>query len=75
MCVFYSYRANVNMEKKLTMNWNKVVGSKGRCKVIIDKWTNDNGDEKTSNKIAKFYEPDESKNNTAPAKKFEPGRF
>lgn len=40
----------------LRMNWNKVLGAKGRCKVYIDKYTNDKGEERTSNKISKFYD-------------------
>lgn len=43
--------------EKLQMNWNSVIGSTGRCKVYIDKWKNDNGDEFESNKIKKFYDP------------------
>ena len=75
LCAFFTAIGQRKHGEKLTMNWNKVVGSKGRCKVVIDKWTNNNGDEITSNKIAKFYETDENKSNAAPAKKFEPGRF
>jgi hypothetical protein len=75
LCSFFTAIGQRKHGEKLTMNWNKVVGSKGRCKVVVDKWTNDNGEEKTSNKIVKFYELNDSKNNAAPAKKFEPGRF
>jgi hypothetical protein len=61
----------INQKKhgeKLKMNWNTVIGSTGRCKVYIDKWVNDKGDEMKSNKIKKFYEPaDETPNHPAPA--------
>lgn len=40
----------------LRMNWNAVIGAKGRCKVTIDKWTGNDGTEKQNNKITKFYE-------------------
>lgn len=43
--------------EKAKMNWNLVVGSRGRCKIGIRKWTGNDGEEKTSNKIKKFYEP------------------
>ena len=38
------------------MNWNAVAGAKGRCKVIIDKYTNDKGKTLENNKIAKYYD-------------------
>lgn len=41
----------------LRMNWNAVIGAKGKCKVAIDKWTGNDGTEKQNNKIVKFYEP------------------
>lgn len=58
LCAFF---AGIGQRKKgepLKMNWNAVVGSKGRCKVGIRKWTNDEGREMTFNEIKKFYEPD-----------------
>jgi hypothetical protein len=75
LCAFFTAIGQRKHGEKQNMNWNKVVGSKGRCKVIVDKWTDKNGDEKTNNKITKFYEPDDSKNNATPTKKFEAGRF
>lgn len=55
--------------EKLTMNWNTVVGSTGRCKLGIKKWTNDQGEEKVFNEIKKFYEP------TTQQTVFKPGTF
>lgn len=43
--------------EKLKMNWNTVVGAKGKCHVYIDTYTY-NGQEYQSNKIKKFYVPD-----------------
>ena len=43
--------------RELTMNWNTVIGSKGRCKVKVRNWTSNNGDKMQSNEIVKFYEP------------------
>lgn len=58
----------------LRMNWNAVIGAKGRCKVAIDKWTGNDGAEKQNNKITKFYEP--SAINSAPAQtSFKAGTF
>ena len=38
------------------MNWSAVPGAKGRCKVIVDKYTNDMGQTRENNKIAKYYD-------------------
>lgn len=42
--------------EKLTMDWNKVVGSIGRCHVKQRKYTNNYGEEKTINDVEKFYD-------------------
>lgn len=56
----------------LRMNWNAVTCAKGRCKVIIDKWTNDKGEEYQSNKVRRFYEPEQGNSNTP---SFQAGKF
>ena len=40
----------------LKMNWSKVVGAKGRCKVKVEDYVNDKGEKRTSNKIDKYYD-------------------
>lgn len=40
----------------LKMDWSKVQGAKGRCKVIVEKYTTDKGEERESNKISKYYD-------------------
>ena len=41
------------------MNWNAVIGAKGRCKVTKRSFRSKNtGQELWSNDIEKFYEPD-----------------
>lgn len=57
--------------EKIKPNWSAVVGSTGRCKLGIHKWTGQDGEEKTSNQVKKFYEPPDD----APAAKFTPGAF
>lgn len=64
----------------LRMNWNNVIGAKGRCKVYIDTWKNKNGEEMQSNRIKKFYEPSPAQTvSQAPASSqagvFTPGKF
>lgn len=56
--------------EKVKPNWGAVVGSKGRAKIGIHKWTNDSGEEKSYNQVKKFYEPED-----APAAQFTPGAF
>lgn len=56
----------------LRMDWNKVVGAKGRCKVKSDTYTTDKGEERTSNKIDKYYDFIPT---PTPSKKFTAGDF
>jgi hypothetical protein len=68
LCAFFTGIGQRQKGERITMDWSKVVGSTGRCRVGIRKWTNDNGEELTFNEIKKFYEPDEKP-------KFEAGKF
>lgn len=67
LCAFFASIGQRKKGERITMNWNAVVGSTGRCKIGTRKWTGDKGDEFTSNDIKKFYEKE--------AKGFEPGKF
>lgn len=67
LCAFFTGIGQRQKGERLKMNWNAVVGSKGRCKVGTRKWTNDEGKEMTFNEIKKFYEPE--------GKGFTPGTF
>jgi hypothetical protein len=71
LCAFFTAIGQRKKGEKVTMNWNAVAGSTGRCKVGVRKWKNDKGEELIFNEIKKFYEPAEG----APTKKFEAGRF
>lgn len=44
----------------LKMNWNAAVGKKGKCKVVINKYTDKNGNNRENNRIDKFYAYDEN---------------
>ena len=68
LCAFFTGIGQRKKGEKLSMNWSKVIGSKGRAKVSMIKWKNDNGKEVQSNEIKKFYEPVEKPG-------FEAGRF
>ena len=71
LCAFFTSIGQRKHGEKLKMNWSVVPGSTGRCKVYIDKWTNDKGEERQSNKIKSFLEPTAA----APAAGFTPGKF
>ncbi len=63
----------------LKMDWTKVTGATGKCKVYIDNWTSTNGNQMQSNKIKRFLEPSANDGNTTPQKtpqpSFTPGDF
>ena len=71
LCAFFAAIGQRQHGQKMTMNWNKVPGSKGRCKIDIRTFKKDNGEEQKYNEIKKFYEP---KADTGPAQ-FTPGNF
>lgn len=60
--------------EKLRMNWQTVIGARGRCKVYVDKWTGRDGEEKKSNKIKRFYDPEEVQPQPS-SNDFTPGKF
>lgn len=46
--------------EKLRMNWGAVVGSKGKCKLKLNTYKTNDGEERTNNKVSKFYPYDEA---------------
>ncbi len=54
LCAFFTAIGQRKHGEKVTMNWNAVPGSVGRCKVGIKKYEG-----KDYNEIKKFYEPTE----------------
>lgn len=60
LCAFFKSIGSRKHGERIAMDWNKVVGSKGRCHVIVDKFTsNKTGKQLESNKIKKFLDPEE----------------
>lgn len=51
----------------LRMNWNAAIGKKGKCKVIVNKYTDKNGNNRENNRIEKFYAYDENVQTVQPA--------
>lgn len=58
LCAFFTCIGLRKHGEKLKMNWNKVPGSRGCCRVGQRQWTNDDGKTITMNEIKKFYEPE-----------------
>lgn len=73
LSAFFTGIGQKKKNEKITMNWNAVVGSKGRCHVYVDAWSGRDGEERKSNKVRKFYEPEETQ--TSSNGGFTPGRF
>lgn len=69
LCDFFIGIGQREKGEKINMNWNQVVGSTGKAKVGIRKWTNDDGKEMVFNEIKRFYEPE------AQQTVFKPGTF
>lgn len=58
LCEFFTGIGARKHGEKLRMDWNRVVGSRGRCKVTIREWTsNKTGEKMQGNQIRRFYDP------------------
>ena len=57
LCAFFTAIGQRKHSEKLKMNWNGVVGSKGRLKLGIRTWKGNDGRDYTNNDVKKFYEP------------------
>lgn len=69
LCAFFTGIGQRKKGERITMNWKKVIGSTGRAKIGVRKWTNDQGETLEFNEVKRFYEPED----TTP--KFKPGEF
>lgn len=75
LCAFFMGIGQRKKGEKLRMNWPSVVGSRGRAKVGIRKWTDDKGQEHEMNQIKRFYEPEDQAPFEAKQTTFTPGAF
>lgn len=69
LCQFFTSIGQRQHGEKLKMDWSKVIGAIGRCKIGTRTWKKDDGSEGKSNEVLEFYEPAD----TTPA--FKPGEF
>ena len=68
LCAFFLGIGARKHGEKVSMDWNRVVGARGRCKLGIRKWISDkSGEEMQSNEIKRFYEPEMAQAAPAPA--------
>lgn len=70
LCSFFNAIGARKHGETLRMDWNKVIGARGTCKVGLRKWTGDDGVERESNEISRFYEASAE---TAPT--YQAGKF
>lgn len=58
LCAFFTGIGHRKHGERLRMDWNRVIGSKGRCKVVPREWKSKKNETMYSNEIKKFYEPE-----------------
>lgn len=59
LCEFFTAIGQKKKGERVSMNWNAVIGARGRCKVKKRSFKSKNsGEELWTNDIDKFYEPD-----------------
>lgn len=69
LCSFFKAIGQRQHGQAMKMDWSKVIGAKGRCKLGIHKWTGKDGQAMENNQISKFYEAEAA----APA--YQAGKF
>ena len=75
LCAFFTAIGQRQRGERLNMNWNAVIGARGRCKVGVRKWVNEKtGKEMESNEINRFLEPADGVASPA-SPKYQTGRF
>lgn len=57
LCAFFRAIGAKSHGKTVCMDWGKVPGAAGMCKVTIRKWTGKDGSERESNEIDGFIDP------------------
>jgi hypothetical protein len=60
LCAFFRAIGARKHGERVVMDWGKVIGATGRCKVGVREWTAKDGGIKTSNQIEKFLDPAEA---------------
>lgn len=71
LCQFFTCIGQRKKGEKLRPRWSEVVGSKGRVKVILNKYKDKDGNERTNNRVDRWLEPGEEQKAAA----WTPGNF
>ncbi len=77
LCEFFTAIGQRKHGEPLRMDWSKVLGAHGRCKVGVRDWIGRDGQTMQSNEIKRFYEPSApaAQSAAAPAAGYTPGQF
>ena len=74
LCAFFRAIGQREKDEEIKMNWNAVVGARGRAKVGIRTYTKDDGSTATFNEIKKFYPATEKASMTG-QRTYQAGKF
>lgn len=66
LCEFFTAIGQRQSGQRVAMNWNAVVGSRGRCKVSKRTFKNKDGKDILTNDIDKFYPPQTAASGSLP---------
>ena len=73
LCAFFASIGQRRHGERQQMDWTRVTGARGRCRVGVRSWTGDDGKEHESNEVKRFLEAEPGAAPTAPA--FRRGEF
>jgi len=59
LCAFFTAIGQRKHGEVLMPRWDQLIGTTGTCKIGVRKWKGNDGSERESNEIRKFYEKDE----------------
>ncbi|SEU32510.1 hypothetical protein [Paenibacillus sp. NFR01] len=68
-----NFFAGIGQKRKgepLRMNWNAVVGARGRLKLEVNKFKGRDGEDKTNNQVKSFYPADEPSTTSQPQQQY-----
>lgn len=71
LCAFFNAIGQRQHGQAMRMDWSRVTGARGRCKLGIRKWTGNQGQAMESNQIVRFYDAAEA----VPAPAYKAGKF
>ncbi len=72
LCAFFTCIGLRKHGEKLSMDWTRVPGAHGKCKIDIRTWKSKDGNDMQSNEIKKFLEPENAAPQTVG---YTPGAF